>query len=401
METVTIQRIQEGQVEQAVRRAVADVGGMSRYVASGVRVLIKPNLICARSWRTGTTVNPAVVEALAHLAWEAGAGDVLIGDGSGVGEDTNEVFKALGYDEMAHRCAARLVDLNQDPVEVDCPTGVVLKRIPISRTALEADVLINVPMLKTHCQTIVTLSLKNMKGVVHSRGKRKAHFVGLEQAIVDLNRAIAPHLIVVDGTVGQEGRGPAAGDAVEMNLIIAGANRVAVDAVCCQIMDVDPETVPVISLASEAGLGPLALEEIVLKGQELESVRRPFELPSFEMNPYEGVSLIEGIACSGCTGHVALALKEMEEDGQLTEVVKAIGHISIVYGADAPVPDTRSEDVCLYVGTCQRKSKNLGVWVPGCPAIEPIIQDALRDLAGLPIQNIDNWSVAADEFASK
>jgi uncharacterized protein (DUF362 family) len=371
---------------------------MSRYVASGARVLIKPNLVVARNWRTGTTTNPAVVEAIAHLAWEASAGDVLIGDGSGVGEDTNEVFKALGYDDMAYRCGARLVDLNQDPVEVDCPTGVVLERIPISRTALEAEVLINVPMLKTHCQTIVSLSLKNMKGVVHSRGKREMHFLGLEQAIVDLNRTIAPHLIVVDGTIGQEGRGPAAGDPVEMNLIIAGTNRVAVDAVCCHVMGVDPQTIPVISLASEAGLGPLALEEIVLKGEGLESVRRSFELPVYEMSPCEGMYVLEGTACSGCSSQVALILRDLKDSGELAQIMQAIGQLYVVYGEDAPVPETKSEGTWVYLGKCQRYSKDLGgVWVPGCPAHVAIIKDTLRQLAGLPIQT-PAWHTSDDEL---
>ena len=231
MEVVSIRRIPEGGVDQAVRQAIADVGGISRYISLGASVLIKPNLVGARGWRTGTTTKPAVVEAIAHLAWEAGASDVVIGDGSAVGGDTNQVFQALGYNEAARRCSARLVDLNSDPVDVELPTGVALKRIPISRTALQADVLINVPVMKTHSQTIVTLSLKNMKGVVHPLGKRKIHFSGLEQGIVDLNKALAAHLVVVDGTVGQEGLGPHAGDPVEMDLIIAGPNRVAVDSV--------------------------------------------------------------------------------------------------------------------------------------------------------------------------
>ncbi len=396
METVAIRRILEGQVEQAVRTAIADVGGMLQYVTSGARVLIKPNMVCPRDWHTGTTTNPAVVEAIAHLAWEAGAGEVLIGDGSGVGEDTLKVFQALGYAEVAGRSGARLVDLNQDPAEVDLPAGVALQRLPISRTALQADVLIDVPLFKTHCQTIVSLSLKNMKGVVHSRGKRKMHFAGLDQSIVDLNRAIAPHLIVVDGTVGQEGRGPAAGDPVEMNLILAGANRVAVDAVCCRVMGVDPQAVPHIKLACEAGLGPLEIEEIAVQGESVESVRRPFELPVYETSPCEGMSVFEGVACSGCTGQVALALRDLKESGELPVIAKAIGHVNIIYGEDAVVPGAQLEGACLYLGKCQHKSRDLGTWVPGCPAHLAIIKDALRQLAGLPIRD-HAWSAVKDD----
>ena len=124
----------------------------SRFITPGARVLIKPNLICARDSSTGTTTNPAVVEAIAHWAWEAGAAEVLIGDGSGVGHDTHKVFRALGYDRVASRCRASLVDLNKNPIKVACPDGRVLKEIAVSKTVLETDVLINVPVLKTHSQ---------------------------------------------------------------------------------------------------------------------------------------------------------------------------------------------------------------------------------------------------------
>ena len=390
METVGIRRICNSQVADAVREAVADVGGMSNYVEPGTRVLIKPNLVVSSlDWRTGSTVNPAVVEAVAMLAWEAGAVDVLIGEGSGVGEETTDAFRALGYNEIAQRCGARLVDLNQDAVEVDWPSGVVLKQIGISRTALDADVLIDVPVLKTHCQAVVSLSLKNMKGVVNHRWKRKIHFLGLAQGIVDLNMAIAPRLVVVDGTVGQEGPGPVAGDPVEMNLILAGANRVAIDAVCCWVMGIDPTTVEHMGLASEAGLGPLDRKQIEIKGDSLERVRRPFKLPAFDlehMYNYEGVSAIEGTACSGCTGSLALALRDMKESGELAEIVKAVGHVTIVFGADANIPEAHSDTLCLYVGKCQSRSRDLGAWVPGCPPGLGVIMDILREAAGFPKQ---------------
>ena len=393
MEVVAIQKVEDGQVERAVRGAVAHVGGLAKHVTPGARVLVKPNLVCARDWRTGTTTNPAVVESIVRLAWKAGAGDVLVGDGSGVGEDTNQVFEALGYNEMALRSGARLVDFNVDPVEVECPAGVVLERVPVSKTVLGVDVLIDVPVLKTHCQTIVTLSLKNMKGVVHPRGKREMHFQGLEQAIVDLSTVIAPQLVVVDGMVGQEGRGPAAGQPVEMNLILAGANRVAVDAVCCRVMGVDPEAIPVIRMASSAGLGPMTSEEITVKGESVASVQRPFQLPVFELSPCEGVDVYGGTACSGCTSQVALVLRDLEDSGELPEIIKAIRQLNIVYGRDAGVPDAQSEGAWLFLGKCQRCVRNQGTWVPGCPAHVAIIKDALRQLAGLPTQT-PAWSAA-------
>jgi len=387
MQTVSIRKVRQENIDHAVRQALSDLGGLSKFVASGAHVLIKPNLICARDHTTGSTTNPAVVEAIAHCVRDAGAAEVLIGDGSGVGHDTRRVFQTLKYDELACRCGASLVDLNRDAVEMPCPGGTLLQSISVSRTALEADVLMNVPVLKTHTGTVVSLSLKNTKGVLPHSGKRKLHFIGLEQGIVDLNRLVTSHLIVADGTIGQEGQGPVAGEPVALGLIVAGANRVAVDATCCRIMGIRPETVPVMHLASEAGLGPMSAKEITLLGETLSRIRRPFVLPRYDFSPCEGVQLFAGTACSGCVGQVALALRELRLSGELESIQKSLGHINIVYGTNAPIPDAGLEGASLYIGKCQREARDRGSWVPGCPVHLTILEDALRHAAGLPVKN--------------
>jgi hypothetical protein len=187
--------------------------------------------------------------------------------------------------------------------------------------------------------------------------------------------------------VGQEGPGPVAGDPVEMNLILAGANRVAVDAICCQVMGVDPTRVPHIRLASEAGLGPLLLKEIAVTGETVDAVARSFKLPAFSLDETyacEGLTVAEGTACSGCTGSLALVLKGMTESGELAKIVKAVGHVNIVYGENAHIPDVHADAVCLYVGKCQRDSRDLGAWVPGCPPSLDVIMDVLRETTGFP-----------------
>ena len=161
-------------------------------------------------------------------------------------------------------------------------------------------------------------------------------------------------------------------------------------------MGVDPQAIPHVDLASKAGLGPLGIEEIVINGESLESVRRPFELPVYETSPCEGMCVFEGVACSGCTGHVALALRDLKESGELVGIAEAIGRVNIIHGEDAPVPDSQLEGTCLYLGKCQRKSRDLGTWVPGCPAHVAIIEDALRQLAGLPVRD-PAWSAVKDD----
>jgi hypothetical protein len=272
----------------------------------------------------------------------------------------------------------------------------VWNEIAVCKTVLETDVLINVPVLKTHSQTLVSLSLKNIKGVMPPSGKRAMHFAGLEQGIVDLNQVVASQLVVADGTIGQEGLGPVAGDAVALGLIVAGANRVAVDATCCRIMGIAPETVPVIRLASEAGLGPISSEQITVLGERVTDVRRPFKLPAYDLSPCEGVRVIAGTACSGCIGQVALALRGLKLSGELASIQRSLGSVNIVYGADAPIPEAGLEGASLYVGKCQREARDKGTWAPGCPVHLAILEDSLRHVAGLPIKNTDWFKVDYD-----
>jgi hypothetical protein len=96
--------------------------------------------------------------------------------------------------------------------------------------------------------------------------------------------------------------------------------------------------------------------------------------------------IIEGTACSGCTGQVALVLHDLKNSGELAAIVRAIGEINVVYGADAPIPGEGLQGACLFIGKCQHESRHLGMWVPGCPVHVAILEDALRYLAGFPIR---------------
>jgi len=219
MKEVAIMRIAGGDIRGAVRRAVELIGGIGRYLRPGDRVLVKPNLVGPLGWRTGAITNPEVTAALVEMAREAGAGEVLIAEGPTIGLDVPTVFEATGYRELAARLRVPLVDLNSaQGVVVKVPRGIALKSVRVSRPALEVDALINVPVMKTHNQTTVTLALKNMKGVLSPEGKRKDHFVGLDQAIADMNTVLKQSLVVVDGVIGQERNGPVLGDPVALGL---------------------------------------------------------------------------------------------------------------------------------------------------------------------------------------
>jgi len=237
----------------------------------GKPVLIKPNYINARHPSTGITTDSRVIEGVVAFLRQNDMKEIIIGEGSGFA-DTFEAFKVAGVDAVAERWKVRMVDLNKDKlVEVSPPNPLALKKVKIAKTALESTI-ISVPKLKPHRMAGVTLSLKNMMGAVTPKGSIHNH---LSEKIVDLASIIRPSVAVIDGIIAGEGH-ETSGNPVEMNLVIAGTDPVAVDAVGAAVMGIPPESVKHLSLAEETGLGTSRLERIEILGEPIEKVKRKF-----------------------------------------------------------------------------------------------------------------------------
>jgi uncharacterized protein (DUF362 family) len=234
-------------------------------------VLIKPNYINARHPLTGITTDSRVIEGVIMFLRQHHVEDVMIGEGSGFA-DTFKAFQVAGVDVVAERWNVRLVDFNKDEfVEVRPSNPLALKRVKIARTALESTI-ISVPKLKPHRMARVTLSLKNMIGAMTPKGSIHG---SLNENIVDLASIIKPSIAVVDGIIAGEGH-ETSGDPVEMNLVIAGVDPVAVDAVGAAVMDIPPESIKHLRLAEERGLGICDLKQIEILGEPIEKVKKKF-----------------------------------------------------------------------------------------------------------------------------
>ncbi len=234
-------------------------------------VLIKPNYIEASHPSTGITTDSRVIEGVVKFLKNRGVKDMVIGEGSGFA-DTIEAFRVTGVDKVAKRWNVGLVDLNKDEfMEVSPPSPLALKRVRIAKTALESTI-ISVPKLKLHRMTDVTLSLKNMIGAVTPKGSIHNH---LNENIADLASIIKPSISVVDGIIASEGH-ETSGNPVKMNLVIAGTDPVAVDAVGASVMGVSPESVKHLRLAEAKGIGTCDLRRIKVVGEPIEKVRKKF-----------------------------------------------------------------------------------------------------------------------------
>jgi len=239
------------------------------------RVLIKVNFICAKTWDSGATTDPIVVEAIIKKVSDLGL-EVCVVESDATMTNADKAYAKTAMQEMCERNGVEFVNLRRvkDRVKLVVPGGEALKTVTVPRLVVESAV-VSAAKLKTHSATSVTLGLKNMFGLLPDKFKGKYHARGISKVVVDVNAVVKPVLTVVDGFVGMEGAGPIDGEAVRMDLIVAGRDVVAVDATCCRVMGFDPHNVKHVLRAFERGLGEVDDVEVV--GERVEDVMRVFK----------------------------------------------------------------------------------------------------------------------------
>jgi uncharacterized protein (DUF362 family)/Pyruvate/2-oxoacid:ferredoxin oxidoreductase delta subunit len=271
-------------VEQAVRRAVDLLGGISTFVKPGDRVLIKPNLLKACPPSGAVTTHPEIIRATIRLITEAG-GKALIGDSPGFG-DLRKVCERSGIMEVVQQEGAVLVDMEE---AVHVKNRGQFQRFEIARAVHEADLVINLPKLKTHGMMTLTGAVKNLFGCIPGRRKVQWHFKAgvnrdaFARMLVELSALIQPRLTIMDAIVGMEGNGPGSGDPRLVGVVLAGQDPVALDVVSGTMVGADPSLLYVVRAAAAAGIGETRLDRIAILGAALESVTiRGFRLPPQE-----------------------------------------------------------------------------------------------------------------------
>jgi uncharacterized protein (DUF362 family) len=253
----------------------------------GKTVLMKPNLVGFDPLGVMNT-HPALVAAARESFLKLGAAEVLIGDGPALDRDTEAVIESVRLREHTGPLKRTFVDLNVDDVErIPLKTRASrLKELYLPKTVLRADFVVSMPKLKTHHWAGVTLSLKNMFGVVpggcYGWPKNVLHWAGIDNSILDINAAVRPDFAIVDGINGMEGNGPIQGTPKRANVLVFGNDPVAVDATCCRIMGLLPERIKYLAGAGTL-LGHLNADKIEQLGEPIASVRTPFAvLKEFE-----------------------------------------------------------------------------------------------------------------------
>jgi len=385
---------QEAEIKKMVQKAIELIGGIDDLIPKGARVLIKPNIAYTIKPGESERTDPRVSKAIYDILVEKGASP-FIAESSAAGVNGEEAFNASGYYDLRDQ-GYEVVNMKKKGISkiitVDNPNAKVLKKAKIFKMAQEADAIINVPVIKTHDHLPATLSLKNIKGLMPDSEKKLFHGkYGLSQAIADLNLAVKCQLIIVDGILCRQGIGYPFSEEIEMDLIVAGTDPVAVDTVLLQIMDINPEEQTHAVLAAELGVGTMDMREIEVVGEKIDKVKthfkRPAEALQSMLNLHDFNLISDEKTCTGCRGAMYYFLKSTDDQGNLDKLKE----LTFVLGKHETAPKELSKldkEKTILVGVCTEQYKNLGRHVPGCPPLgSDIAAVALQGEAKQPYQD--------------
>lgn len=351
----------DSEVKGLVKESIDLVGGLGSVVKKGDVVALKPNVVTGRVTKPGVLTDKRVIEAMILMCQEAGAGEVRVVEGSGYFTSTDVALEKSGVKAAAEALGAKVVDVDKDElVEVPVPGHLIVDKIPVSKAFMEADVRINMPVMKTHDQLLVTLGVKNLKGVIPKPWKRNFHKIGVVKAIVDLSRVVPVDLTVLDAINAMEGLGPSFGDVVPLNTVMASKDIWSLDLAASRVMGFELEELDYLKEGLKLGLfDPKKLEVV---GEPIEKVARRFKRPPTDLEFGEGITVISDGACSACRGTIHSVVYDLEQMKKMGE----IRDLLIVVGVNAKVPKGL-KNTPIVMGTCLKAQEGEGCYVVGCP----------------------------------
>lgn len=338
---------------------------------------IKPNLVIAASPRTAVVTHPVVVESLVGVLRDRGVSSIAMGDGPGVGLDVERVFRRTGYAALAERLGVKLINLNK----VERRTRPwKYGELGVPAVVEDADLYVNVPKLKTHGYTTLTLSIKNHKGLLSEPDKKRDHQLGLHDPLAQHAGIRPPDLVVLDGIVGLQGDGPLHGKRVSAGVLALGTNMLEIDSVVARLVGFDPMKIEHLRIAAELGHGSTEPEVFG------SAPSRRFQPANEEFGRVANIySWRDPTACSMCidsfTGAVHLAVRRPRYWFTLVPKLAYWGvfrRLHIIQGKAAKLPEQSGRVICL--GQCTRElAEREGLThLKGCPPSPEEVAELLR-----------------------
>lgn len=334
--------------------------GIAENLPKDARITLKPNFVLPSPAGKGATTHPEIAEEILRYFHDRGFRNLAIMESSWAGErNTTDAFRVCGYEALTEKYGAKFYDLKRDAVVERTVEGLTLHicRKPL----LETDFLINLPVLKAHCQTRMTCALKNLKGCIPDSEKRRFHQLGLTKPIACLAKALPIHLTVVDAICGdltfEEGGHP-----VPMDRLIGGIDPVLIDSYGASLLGFDATEIKYLPLAEKLGVGSCDLNSAMIREYRLEDKTQNLFRSDGAANALSKYIMADA-ACSVCYGGLIHALKRVTENGKRPTQPICIGQ-----GLRG------KEGMGIGIGNCTAKFKS---HLPGCPPSAKEIADFL------------------------
>jgi len=340
-------------------------------------ILIKPNIVWGGGMlrgvpKFGFITTTRMIEDIIIILKEKGFKNITVGEGTVIdkvlGSTTKKGFKWTNVKKIVKKYGVKLVDLNAGAFK-----KVQLEdlEVEISEAVLNADFVINVPVLKTHLQTKISLCLKNLKGCISHKSRREIHKKGLSKLIANLGSYIKPNLNIIDGIYGLELGPTCNGKAHRMNVIIVGKDAFSCDIVGASILGIDPVKVPMLQSYAKVSGESLDLNNIVIMGKSIEDLKKEMKW-EVDFNDFLRNSNISGLkfqrfgdtVCTGCATALEANLVIFCEDFKGTN----LNNIEICTGSE--VKALKDSEQVILLGNCAigaNKEIKEAIRIKGCP----------------------------------
>ncbi|MCX7781514.1 MAG: DUF362 domain-containing protein [Negativicutes bacterium] len=342
---------------------ILEKAGLANELCPDMRIGLKPNLVVAKRASEGATTSPVIVEGVIDFLRSHGIQDISIMEGSWVGDDTKRAYRICGYTELAAKYQIPLYDLKEDGFTVQRVAELDIK---VCRKPQDVDYLINLPVLKAHCQTLFTCAIKNLKGCIPDSEKRRFHSLGLMKPIGYLAKALTPHFTLVDAIAGdltfEEGGNP-----VQMDRLIAGKDPVLVDAYAASLLGYKSADIEYIGIAEQIGAGSADLGKALIREYN-EGLKKGNEFKPSPKAARLARKVTAQEACSACYGGLIHALQRLDDAGRLSLLRQPL-YIGQGFRGQTGLAG-------LGIGQC---AKGCDQYIAGCPPTAKSIVEFLEE----------------------
>lgn len=371
----------EPTAQESVTKVFDLLGGVSNMLEEGSTVVIKPNAGHAAPPESAVCTSPDVVRAVIREVKKANPKRIIIAEAAAMGCDTLECYEASGIAQVAEEEQVELIDIKRETDLITIPVRGYrsnISHVKLPRFLLEAEHIINLPILKAHASMVFSCALKNIKGVVQDKVHLQMHQQNLTMAMMDVWYAARADINIVDAMYAASGYSPHTPTPIKVGCILGSYDPVAVDRVACEMVNIDSSLVDYFHVAEECGMGTTNMDEIELVGEPLENCKTTMWIPYLEdiTTRWPEYDVRCQGACSSCQALLTLNMETLKALGEYEKNTDKI----IVCGSKNTLPEDYPDEKIVLHGNCTRrhlKDHPNALFIEGCPPGEPLLYNTV------------------------